>query len=120
MTTTALVALAGALGAVSRYAVGTALAGRAFPWATLTVNVVGSLVLGVVLATAADRWDPAITTAVAVGFLGAFTTFSTFSVETVALVRDGRAGTALLYVAASLVLGFGAAAVGYTAGGTGG
>jgi len=70
------------------------------------VNVLGSLLVGVVLGGAgAIRWSETATTAVAVGFLGAFTTFSTFTFETTALVRDDRAGAALIYAASSLVLG---------------
>lgn len=111
-----LVAAAGALGALARYGVGVGLGGRAFPWATLTVNVVGSVALGYVLAGAAARWEPAVVAAVTVGFLGAFTTFSTFSAETMALLRDGRSAVALLYVGASLALGLGGCAVGYLVG----
>jgi CrcB protein len=113
--TALLVAVGGALGALSRYGVGALLGGRAFPWATLTVNVIGSLALGYVLGGPATRWDPAVATTVTVGFLGAFTTFSTFSGETTALLRDGRAATALLYVAASVGLGLAGAAAGFLA-----
>lgn len=110
----ALVALAGSVGAVARYWVGSLVGVRSFPWATLGVNVVGSLALGLVLGgPGAGRWSTTTTTAVAVGFLGAFTTFSTFAFEATALVRADRAGTALAYVASSVLLGLGAAAAGF-------
>ncbi len=114
MAKVAFVALAGALGAVTRYLIGTAVGARSFPWATLGINVLGSFLLGLVLGgPGMNRWSPTVTTAVAVGFLGAFTTFSTFAFEATALVRDDRAGTALLYVASSLALGLAASALGF-------
>ena len=74
----------------------------------------GSFLLGVVLGgPGASRWSATATTAVAVGFLGAFTTFSTFAFEATALLRDDRAGAALAYVASSLVLGLVASAAGF-------
>jgi CrcB protein len=109
------VALGGALGALARYGVANAIGARSFPWATLVINVAGSFVLGLVLAGAAGRWPAAVSFFVTVGFLGAFTTFSTFSFEAVQLVRDGRAAAAGAYVAASVVLGLLASAAGYVA-----
>jgi CrcB protein len=110
------VALGGALGAVARYGVGAAVGGRSFPWATLVINVAGSFALGVVLAGAATRWPPAVASAATVGFLGAFTTFSTFSFEATQLLRDGRPAAAGTYVAISVVLGLLASAGGYAVG----
>ena len=79
--------------------------------------MLGSFLLGVVLAgPGAGRWSTTATTAVAVGFLGAFTTFSTFAFEATALVRDERAATAFAYVAASLILGLAASALGFVLG----
>ena len=112
----ALLAVAGATGALARYGVGQAVGARTFPWATLGINVVGSFLLGVVLQAAPGRLDDDLRIALAVGFLGAFTTFSTFSYETVAMVRDGRWATATLYVVASVTSGIGAAALGYRIG----
>jgi CrcB protein len=63
-----------------------------------------------------ERWPPNATIAVAVGFLGAFTTFSTFTFETTALLRDSRPLAALLYVGASVLLGLAASAIGYVIG----
>ncbi|MGH3347221.1 MAG: fluoride efflux transporter FluC [Nocardioides sp.] len=107
--TAVLVALGGALGAVLRYAVNRWLATSPFPWATLLVNVAGSLLLGIV-AVAAD--GPA-RTLLGTGVAGALTTYSALALETVLLDRNGRRGTALLNVAASLVLGAAAFAVGW-------
>jgi fluoride exporter len=113
----ALVAVAGATGALARYGIGLAVGVRDFPWATLGINLLGSLLLGLVLTTAAARsWSATATVPIAVGFLGAFTTFSTFSHETFVLLRTDRAASAALYVALSLLLGVGAAAVGYWVG----
>jgi CrcB protein len=113
----ALVGLAGALGALSRYAIGVGIGVRSFPFATLLINVVGSAVLGWVLAgPGADRWSTTATTAVAVGFLGAFTTFSTFAYETTTMLRTDQPARALLYVALSVGLGLVAAAAGYALG----
>lgn len=109
-----LVAAFGAAGALSRYWIGLAVGARAFPWGTLGVNVAGAFALGWLLA--GDRFSTATTAAIGVGFLGAFTTFSTFAWEATALVRDDRPGAALGYVAASLALGLGASALGYLAG----
>ena len=109
-----LVALAGAAGALTRYGIGTAVGTRDFPWSTLGINLVGSFVLGFLLRMGDLRgWSDLVTVALGVGFLGAFTTFSTFSVETQSMLRDGRGVAAALYVGASLVGGVGLAAAGY-------
>ena len=99
----ALVLLAGALGAVLRY-----LASH-LPWGVLLVNVVGSLIAG--LAAAGLTGDARLI--LLTGFCGGLTTFSTFSVETVQAVIEGRWRRATLSVALNLVLGIGAAALGY-------
>jgi CrcB protein len=113
----ALVGLAGAAGAVSRYAIGVGIGVRSFPIATLLINVAGSAVLGWVLSgPGAGRWSTTVTTAVAVGFLGAFTTFSTFAYETTAMLRTDQPVRAFTYVALSLGLGLLAAAGGYALG----
>lgn len=103
------VAIGGALGAVARYLVGLAVA---FPLGTLTVNVVGSLAIGIVWALFTARglqaWLPLVMT----GILGGFTTFSAFSLDTLRLIEGGRIGAAFMYVAASLLLSLGACALG--------
>lgn len=115
--TAVAVAVAGAVGALLRWRIGVAVGVRTFPWATLGINVAGSFVLAVVLAGPATRgWSSTTTTAVAVGLLGAFTTFSTFGYETLTMLRDDRVAAALAYVMASVVLGVVAAAAGYAVG----
>ncbi len=110
------VAVGGALGTVARYELALAepvQSGR-FPWATLTANVVGSLLLGVVIVVLAETRGStgALRAFAAVGFCGGLTTFSTWMVESVLLTRDGRTGTAALYLVVSLVAGFVAVALG--------
>ena len=101
-----LLAVAGAAGALARYGIGQAVGPRSFPWATFAINVTGALALGFVLAgPIAARWPADITTAIAVGFLGAFTTFSTFEFETHALFEDGSWLLATINMFASLFVG---------------
>jgi fluoride exporter len=106
------IALFGALGSVSRYALGLWARnhlGLAFPWGTLLVNMIGSLVLGFVVTLAlSGRVSDHARLAVAVGFCGAFTTFSTFELEVMNALLEGKNGLAVGYVIASLVLGFAA------------
>lgn len=111
-----LIDVAGAAGALSRYAVASAVGARSFPWATLGINVAGSFLLGLLLEAGRGRLSDDVVVVLGVGFLGAFTTFSTFGYESVSLVRDGRMGVAVLYVLASVVAGLGAAAGGYALG----
>ncbi len=109
----------GALGAVARYAVGGwvhAWAGAAYPWGTLAVNVVGAALLGFLYRLfGAVPVTPELRGFIAVGFLGAFTTFSTFSYEAALLVQDREWGAAALYSLGSVVLGLGAVFVGFWA-----
>ncbi len=98
----ALVALGGALGAFARFAVSTAMPRLVFPWHTLAVNLAGSFLIGLVFL---DHGAESTTRLwFVVGFLGAFTTLSTYSAETVSLWREGRMGLALAN-AGSNVLG---------------
>ena len=105
----AAIALGGALGAAARYGIAQLItvSPDTFPWATFWTNVSGSFALGVVLALVIERFPPArfLRPFVATGFLGAYTTYSTFAVETDVLVKDGHVATAVVYVAASLVTG---------------
>ena len=109
MNTFVAVAVGGALGAVSRYSFGLvalALIGNRFPWATLGVNVIGSFLIGLAAVLIGDRivdgelWRPLII----VGFLGAFTTFSAFSLDTLLLLQQGNYNTALAYILGSVTL----------------
>lgn len=115
----AAVALGGAVGSVARYATNVVLASltTAFPWATLLVNVVGAFLIGVFTRNGAGAGDDLVLRlALTTGLCGGFTTFSAFSIETVALVQQGRAGRAMLYVFVSLALGLGATFLGLTIG----
>jgi CrcB protein len=110
------VALGAAVGAPGRYLTDRWVQARhdsVFPWGTLTVNVVGSLVLGV-LAGATAGVTPALGAALGTGFCGALTTYSTFSYEILRLLEDGSRFYAAANVVASLLGGFGAVGVGWT------
>ncbi len=104
-----LIAVGGALGALGRYSAAGWVhtwAGDAYPWGTLLVNVVGAAMLGLFYRTAeALLVSPGTRAFVAIGFLGAFTTFSTFSYEAAALLQDGEWGAAALYSLGSVALG---------------
>lgn len=105
-STLLLVAFGGALGAVLRFLSGAAilrLTGPSdFPVAIIAVNVVGSFLMGVFVVVAAQRGLTHLSPFVMTGFLGGFTTFSAFSLETMTLVERGDYGTAGLYVALSV------------------
>ena len=107
-----LIALAGAAGALCRLGASNLLGERPLPISTLAVNVAGSFALGVLLAWGTTRLSPEALSALAVGFLGAFTTFSTFTVEAVELHSAGRTFTAAAYLAVSVGVGVAAAAAG--------
>jgi len=107
----------GALGALLRYWVSNGvylLAGRDFPYGTLVVNVLGSLLMGFLYIWLLERTLASAATRafLVIGLLGAFTTFSTFSIETLNLMEAGQMGRALLNVLMSVVLCVGAAALG--------
>ena len=112
------IAVGSAIGGVSRFLLGGAVqraAGTGFPVGTLVVNLTGSLLLGLFLRYAVDtptltpEWRAFLT----IGFCGGYTTFSTFSYETVALLEDGEWSRAALYVGLSLVLALAATMVGF-------
>ena len=112
------IALGGAIGAMLRYLVSAQVArraGLAFPWGTLTVNVLGSFVMGLAAALLLRRMDSDLqhlAPFVMTGMLGGFTTFSAFSLEVFLLVERGRPGLALVYAGRSVVLGLAAFALG--------
>lgn len=113
------VGLGGFAGSVLRYGAGIGIAalfaarsGMRFPVATLAVNVVGSLLIGMLLRYVEQGSAQHLLGVV--GFCGGFTTFSTFSLESVRLLREGHTSTALLYVGISLVLCIGATFLGMT------
>ena len=118
--TLVLLVLAGAVGAVLRYEVERAVRRRSrsdLPVGILLVNVSGSFALGLVVGLAEHLDVPSlVVTVVGTGLLGAYTTFSTFSVDTVALAERGRVGAAAANVGVSLVAGLAAAALGLALG----
>ena len=109
-----LVAVGGALGSVARYGTGV-LVGKAwtasFPLATMLINIAGSLAMGLFigwLARTTPSWQADARLFVAVGIFGGFTTFSSFSLDTISMLERGEIGPALLYVLASVAIGIGA------------
>lgn len=107
--TMAAVAAGGAIGAVARYLVfvlATRVLGAGFPWGTLIVNVAGSFVLACLIETMALRWSlgQEMRAFLVIGVLGAFTTFSTFSMDVAVLYHRGALAAAAGYVLASVVL----------------
>lgn len=114
------VAAGGAIGAALRFVIGewarqhSSLSG--FPWATLGINAAGSLLLGVLAGGAliGESASPQLRAMLMIGVLGGFTTFSTFSLETVTMLQSGALSRAALYTVASVALSVGAAALGLT------
>ncbi len=106
------IALGAGLGAPARYGMAQVIhvAPGSFPWATFVVNVSGGFALGLALALIVERFPPSryLRPFVATGFLGAYTTYSTFAVEADLLVKQGHAAVAVAYAVASLVAGFAA------------
>ncbi|SDP65958.1 CrcB protein [Klenkia soli] len=120
MRTYLVVALGGALGALARWGVSRGLphVPGAWPWATVTVNVTGCLVIGVLLAVLLARYPdhPWLRPFLATGVLGGYTTFSTFAVDAVQLADAGRWPVAVGYVLVSVVGGLAAVVLGLVAG----
>ncbi len=102
------IAMGGALGALMRFWISTAVyawLGRQFPWGTLAVNVAGSFLMGLLTMLLLERLvsGPEVRAFLLIGFLGAFTTFSTFSMETFNLLEQGDTTTAILNITVSVV-----------------
>lgn len=109
--TLVLVGAGGFFGAITRYLVDGWVAtttGGGFPWGTLVVNVTGSFLLGLLFAASVERGvlPASIRPPVLIGFIGAYTTFSTFTLESWRLVEDGSYVLAIANVGGSLLLGF--------------
>ena len=113
--TTLAVAIGGFLGVLSRWGISRlTLHSEALLWSTVGINLLGSFLLGLLVA---GHWfGRDLREGVGVGFLGGFTTFSTFSVQVVLEVEGGRAGTAIAYVLVSVFGGIALAAAGYALG----
>jgi fluoride exporter len=120
--TVLLMMMAGGAGAVARFTTDEAVQRRgdgSYPWGTFWVNVSGCLLLGLIWGFVDNHSsDTALQTIAGTGFCGGFTTFSTFSVESIRLVETQRYGAAARYVGTSLVVGALAAAVGLALGGS--
>jgi fluoride exporter len=112
-----LVFLGGAVGAPARYLLDRGVQrryGSSFPWGTLSVNVIGSLLLGALAACVRlGHWPTSLELVIGTGFCGGLTTFSTFGYETVRLLEDGSLLEAGSYIAANVVLGTLSATAGY-------
>ncbi|MCR5834610.1 MAG: fluoride efflux transporter CrcB [Selenomonadaceae bacterium] len=112
-----MVFVGGGLGAVCRFLVTTALSGKLgnFPIGTMTANLIGSLLMGLVVGILASRAQvgaESVRLFVAVGFLGGFTTFSSFSAETFALIQGGQIFAAAANIIVSVTAGLAACAIG--------
>jgi len=112
-----VIGLAGGLGAIARYLLSRLIVvqvGSAFPWATLGVNMLGCLVFGLVwgLAAARDVFSDTVRIMLLVGFLGAFTTFSSFAYETLTLMREFQWLPAIINILAQNIGGIAALLVG--------
>lgn len=113
LTRYAMIALGGALGALARYQVALSIQSRipsAFPWGTFVVNISGCFVMGAITSVLSQRiglsenWRYLIP----IGFIGAYTTFSTFELETYRAMTQGTSLVALMNIAASVVVGYAA------------
>ncbi|XOB64911.1 fluoride efflux transporter CrcB [Deferribacteres bacterium DY0037] len=112
-----LIGVGGFLGAISRYYVSKGsmlLLGNRIPYGTLVVNVAGSFLLGLIFTLSVEKLAVSenLRFLIAVGFLGAFTTFSTFSVESLYLFEDGAYASAFIYIFGNVILSLTAAFAG--------
>jgi CrcB protein len=112
--TALLVVLAGAGGVLARYGLSSLVHGDALPWVTVGINVVGSFLLGMLVV--AHGASPQVRTTLGVGFLGGFTTFSTFAVQAFLDIEAGEPVRALVLVLVTVLAGVAAAAAGYYVG----
>jgi CrcB protein len=116
-----MVGVGGCLGSILRFWLGSYIGGRLgsrFPYGTFVINVTGSFLIGLVLTILAERtqWSPNWRYLIPIGFIGGYTTFSTFEYETLRLVQDGQMVAAMLNVVMSVMVGFAGVWVGMVAG----
>lgn len=110
-----LIGLGGAVGSMLRYAGNLLISTKQFPYATLSVNIIGSFIIGIVFALSirdeafSNNWKLFLAT----GICGGFTTFSAFSLENMGLLQSGKYSMAFIYIALSILLGIGATFFGY-------
>jgi fluoride exporter len=121
MKTVLAIAVGGALGALARYGLGTAVTSRTgtgFPWGTFVVNVSGAFVVGLLFVLFTEWFDPAewLRAGLTIGFLGAYTTFSTLALDSVLLAEDARLGAAAFNALGSLAAGLVAVVAGWAVG----
>lgn len=105
------VAIGGAIGATARYLTGVVavrVMGHGFPWGTLTVNIVGSFLMGLIIVYMAERGGHRLAPFLVTGILGSYTTFSSFSLDALVIYERGQIGIAAAYVTASVMLSLGA------------
>ena len=105
------VGIGGCLGSILRFWLGSYIGGKMgtrFPYGTFVINITGSFLIGLVFAllTARTQWSPNLRYLIAIGFIGGYTTFSTFEYETLRAVQDGQFTIGTLNVVLSIVVGF--------------
>jgi fluoride exporter len=110
-----LVGLGGGIGSMLRYAVGLIISSKYFPYATLTINIIGSFIVGIIFAMSIkeEGWSNHWKLFLATGMCAGFTTFSAFSLENMLLLQNGKIGMAVSYIMLSVVLGIVVAFLGY-------
>ena len=106
-----MIGIGGCLGSILRFWLGSYIGskmGTRFPYGTFVINITGSFLVGLVFAflTVKTQWSPNWRYLIPIGFIGGYTTFSGFEYETLRTMQDGQIGLGLLYVAASVVVGF--------------
>ncbi|HUK48875.1 MAG TPA: fluoride efflux transporter CrcB [Terriglobales bacterium] len=106
-----MVCVGGGLGSMLRFWLGSYIGskmGTRFPYGTLVINITGSFLIGLAFAllTARTHWSPNWRYLIPIGFIGGYTTFSSFEFETLRTIQDGQIGLGLLYVAVSVLVGF--------------
>lgn len=109
------VGIGGVAGVLARYALGTTVSNHTLPWLTVGINITGSLLLGFLIGVG-DWVSAEVRTGLAIGVLGGFTTFSTFSADVFLEIEAGNGGQALALMSASVAGGVAAAGVGYAVG----